>query len=454
MKRQSILALVVFVLVAAPVIAIIWTQIEPQYQARAEVRVRPYIPYLVFKTDENGAIPFYDSFVNTQVSVIRRLEVLQRVLDRKEVQETQWFKKPRIPLVQQLRDNPPTTMERLRNTLTVRPRARTEIIDLSFTDPSANDARIIVNAVLDEYIKYNGETTTASEDNLYRQLTEQYRSLQTQILSLEDNAANISKLLSTGTPQELISGKRLRLDDTKARLSDLQQRIDLLEWDARQAITVDHNDVAVAAAGMMDKQPKYHMDAEWRKRDVEVRTIRYNIASSELESSNPDMIRAQKDLNFAEQLLKLRESQLDEQWRDRPKNVAGAPISIADGSDPNYIKAVIEHQLARAKYEEQLLSEKYSRQQTEFKQLFRNAQLLEKENNALRHKRELFEAVRQRLDQKNMESSVPDPIEVSTRAFAFTKPYKDRRIMFTAIALILGMGIGLCVRFLFRRRAS
>ena len=447
MKRRTILALVVFVLVAAPVIAIIWTLIEPQYQARAEVRVRPIIPRLVFKTDDNGMIPFYESFVNTHVSIIRSQAVFNRVLDRPDVQATQWYKKPRIPLIQRFSDKPPTTLERLGDTLSVLPRSRTEIIDVSFTDPSVKDAKVIVDAVLGEYIKYIGEKTNAEEDKLYRQLNEQYISLQNQIQGQEATTANLSKSLGTETPQELISGKRLRLDGTKARLSDLRQRIVLLQWDARQAGAGDIN-------MPIDKQPKYHVDAEWRKRDVEVRTIRHNIAAGELESTNPDIIRAQKDLNFAEQLLKLRESQLDEQWRDRPKNVAGAPISIADGSDPNYVKAVIEHQLARAKHEEQLLSEQYSRQQAEFKSLFENAQLLERENNALRHKRELFDAVRQRLDQKSIERNIPGPIEVGAPAFASTKPYKDRRIMFTAIALVLGLGIGLCARFLFRRPAS
>jgi uncharacterized protein involved in exopolysaccharide biosynthesis len=445
MKRQSILVLVFFVLVAAPATAIIWTQVVPKYQAKAEVRVRPIIPYLVFKTEDNGMIPFYESFVNTQVSIIRSQAVLQRALDRREIRETQWYKKPQIPLVQGLRDNPPTLIERLQDTLSVKPRPQTEIIDVSFTDPSAKDARIIVDAVLEEYIKYIGEKTNADEDKLFQQLTEQYRSLQNQIQGQERISAQLHESLGTQKPQELISGKRLHLDQTQARLSELQQRIAILEWDTKQAVAGDIN-MAI------EKQPKYHIDAEWRKQDVEVRTIRHNIDVSGLKPTNPDIVRSQKDLAFAEELLKLRESQLDEQWRDRPRNVAGAPTTIDDAGDPNYVKGMIEHQLARAKHEERLLSDQYRRQQAEFKKIFENAQLLEKENNSLLHKRELLNAVRRRLDQKNMERNIPGPIEVM-HASVSSKPYKDRRIMFTAIALVLGLGIGLCVRFLFRRRA-
>jgi len=453
MKRRSILALVVFVLVAAPVIAIIWTLIEPRYQAKGEVRVRPIIPRLVFKTDDNGMIPFYDSFVNTHVSIIRSHTVLQRVLDQREVQQTQWYRKPRIPLLQRFSDKPPTLMERLLDTLSVEPRLQTEIIDVSFTDPSVKDAKVIVDAVLEEYIKYIREKTNAEENKLYQQLNEQYRSLQNQIQSQEKTTAMLLRSLGTDTPQELISGKRLRLDDTQARLSDLRQRIVVLEWDARQA-TTDGSNMVVAVVSMNEKQPKYHVDAEWRQRDIEVRTIRHNIATSLVKPSNPDMIRVHKDLGFAEELLKLREEQLDEQWRDRPKNVVGSPMSIIDASDPNYVTGVIEYQLARAKREEQLLREQYNKQRAEFEQLFQKAQLLEQQNNALQHKRELFDAVRRRRDQKNMERNVPGPIEIGAPAFASTRPYKDHRIIFTAIALVLGLGIGVCVRFLSRRRAS
>ena len=84
--------------------------------------------------------------------------------------------------------------------------------------------------------------------------------------------------------------------------------------------------------------------------------------------------------------------------------------------------------------------------------LFDNAQLLERENNSLQHKRELFDVVRNRLDQKNMERNIPGSIEVSMWAYASSEPYNDRRIMFTAIALVLGLGIGVGTGFLFRRR--
>ena len=464
MRRQSVILLGVLVLVAGGTITVIWTQIVPKYRAKAEVRVRPIIPYLVFRTEDSGMIPLYQSFLNTQVSIMRSLPVLQRVLDQQEIQETQWYKKPPEPLVQRLRGGqaiPP--MERLRDDLFVRPRRGTEIIDVAFITSSADEAKLIVNAVLEQYKKYVGETSDATKDKLYNQLAEQYKSLETEILGRENITAELRKTLGTGTPQELISAKRVRLDDTQARLRELQQSIAVLEWERKDLedlmkrdVAEDSEGAAAGRAGIMEREPKYYRDAEWRKLDVEIRTIRHNIAASEVDPNAPDMVRAQKDLEFAEELLRLRETQLDKERRDQLINANAMQIAtaVADGLSGEEALMLLEHQVTRAKHEEQLLLAEYISQQTEFGELFKSAQLLEKENNTLLHKKGLFAAVQQRLDQRNMERNVPGPIEILTWALAPSEPHKDRRVVFTAMTLVLSLGMSGGFALLRRRRTT
>ena len=438
---------IVSILVAAPMIAAIWTQVVPQYQAKADVRVRPIIPYLVFKTEESGMIPLYSSFVNTQVAIIQSSRVLQRVLENEDVKETRWYKNPSKTLQQKLLGNPPDPpLERLAKNISVRPRKETELIDVSFVDYRTKDARIILSAVLDEYIKHIEEKSDEYEDNQYRLLTEQYTSLQTQIQGQEVTAAKLRESLGTQDPMELVSSKRARLDETQARLSEIQQRIVLLEWEINQAAANDSNEVD---SSIIEKQLKYYEDTEWRQLDANLRALRHNIETSLLKSNHPDAKLMQKELKFREEELKRREEQLDELWRDRPTNMTLAQTNVADVSDPNYVKGMLEHQLARAEQEKQLLTEEYNSQNNEFKKLFADAQLLEKENNSLQQKRELLNVVRQRIDQKNMERNVSaGRIEISTQAYAPSRPYNDRRIVFTAMSLFLGIGLGGGLAFL------
>ena len=157
-----------------------------------------------------------------------------------------------------------------------------------------------------------------------------------------------------------------------------------------------------------------------------------------------------KDLEFAKESRQLRQAQLDEQWKEQPPNmvvIAGAATAM---TAPGYGEGApsLEYQLARAKYEEELLQAELKGQQEEFKKVFESAQALQKENNTVRQKRELFDAVRQRLDQKNVERNVPGAIEILARARTSSAPASDRRKVFTAMALFLGLGMGGGVAFL------
>ena len=445
--------LAVFALVAAPAIAAIWTQVIPQYRARGEVRIQPIIPYLVFRTEDSGMIPLYASFVNTQVSIMRNSTVLQRVLDQPEVQNTQWYKNTRRPLKQRLLGNQAASnMERLRDTLSVGPRRGTEITDVSFMDPSAKDAKIIVDAVLDQYTKYVGEKSDETADKLYRQLIDQHNTLKSDIDGRQKILADLRKSLETANPQELIAARRMRLDDMQVRLTELRDRITLmkLKLEINQANAADSNEVPVAATGV-ESQPDYYADAEWRGLNDSVRAARHQIDTSPLKSKHPGWDRMAEELAYAEESLRLREMQLDRQWRDRAENRVNLSATIIPGVNVDASAegvTSLEQQLLLAEEEEQRRRTEFDKQEKEFQGLFVTAESFEKESAALQERREVFNAVRQRKEQKEMERNVPGSISILSRAAAPSLPYNDRRIVFTAMVLVMGLGMGGGVAFL------
>jgi capsular exopolysaccharide synthesis family protein len=451
MYRFKWTIIAVFILAAAPAVAAIWTQIVPKYRARAELRIRPIIPHLVFRTEDNGMIPLYDSFVNTQVSIMKSLEVLGHVLDQPEVQETEWYKNPKKSLKQQLLGHPtPTNIERLRRDLRVMPRRGTEIMDISFVHTNPEDAKLIVDEVLEQYIQYIGLKSDKEQDALYLKIQEQHRALEEDIKGREATIAELRENLGTASPQDLISMMRLRIEDTKSRISELTKNIEVLEWELAQKNAQDANNVSGEPSVLLaEKQRRYSEDPEWRSRDINVRTIEHQIATSLLQPKHPDRAKAEMDLKFAKELLRLREAQLDQQWADEQKNAEQestapvTPIIIAtDGSGYQDGPRSLEHQLNRAKEELKQLQKDSKQQQADFAESFADAQMLENENNELQHKRDLFKAVQQRLDAKKMEKNVSGTIQVLTNAFAPSTPHNDRRIMLTGMALFLGLCMG------------
>lgn len=467
MLRYKWTIIIIFILVSAPAVALVWTQIIPKYRARAELRIRPSIPRLVFRTDENGAIPFYDSFVNTQVSIIRSPTVLNHVLEHPDVNDTQWLNNPRQSLIQRLRGDTLPPLERLRDALSVRPRRRTEIIDIDFIDPNPSDAKVIVNTVLDQYQKYISIKSDEDDQKLTRQLTEEYNSLKQEIQGKESIITALKESIQTANPQELITSKKILLEETKARLFEIQRTIDLLKRKQKR-LAKDPNDMTLTANA--HRQSRYEEDAEWQKRDIDVRTLEHQIANSGLTSNHSNRVRMQKDLEFAKELRQLREAQLDEvwslqsqdvsgspemvaQWRDQSINVIGDPITVSHTNTPVVAEGStsLEFELEQSEKDKEVLEEYYKSQQNELTELFKTAQMLDNENNDLKHTRELFEAVQERLTQKEMEQKAQEAIatiQVLTPAFAPSEPYSDRRVVFTAMALVMSLGMGGGVAFL------
>jgi capsular exopolysaccharide synthesis family protein len=466
-----------FVLLAAPAVTAIWMFTVLRYTAKGEVRVRPIIPQLVFRTEDNGMIPLYQSFLNTQVSIMRNPTVLGRVLDQPDVQNTVWYKGSDALASVSFLTTPATHMERLREDLSVMPRGQTEIIDVSLTALNPNDAAIIVNAVLDQYLRYAREKTDETSDLVYRKLTEEVESLRGEIEGREKVVGQLNRKLGTTAPDELLSQMRVRLDQAEARLAGLRQEIATLEWQEKDLTAllekITQKEPAEASAdpeaGPVEQQPKYETDEIWRRFYFDVQSAKslIEVEGQRVQEPHPKMIELRKRLKFAEGTLKERKDQLDEQWRTRPPlptpalTMAAATAGPGQAVNPQITTEAdarrelqsVRQRLRLLKYQDQLSAEDVKTQRPNVDQTFESAQSLTKENEAIRHKRELYGAVRTRLDQKTMERNVPGAIDVLTRASPPSAPSGDRRILLTAMALAGALGAGVALAF-FRASTS
>jgi capsular exopolysaccharide synthesis family protein len=448
--------------------------IVPVYTAKAEVRIRPIIPRLVFKTEDNGPIPLYQSFMNTQVSIMRSPTVSQRVLDHRDVQQTEWYKNPPKSLFD---DEAPSSMERLRVSLSASPRPDTEIIDLSFKARNAKDAATIMNAVLDQYISYISEMSSSTRDAIYRQLADQYKFLENEIQGREKVLAKLRQELGTGVPEELVAMKRRSLEDAEGKYRGVYLDMSVAKWRQERLVAtiekikaearkrIEDNEkknepgdraapAGVPATQPAEVQPQYRRDRDWRRMDVQIRTLQHQIksASRDFKPGYPTMVKLAGELKFAEEMLALRQTQLDDDWKNRSKlPTLRAPIAMPGQPviDPQRPEAAYEAKLQTVtaelgllKHQANLLLAAAKKEREDFAEIFQSAQMLEKENEALRHKKRLFNAVRERLDHKEMERNVPGSIEVLTRAMAASKPSGDNRVLLTILFLFGAVVVG------------
>ena len=427
--------LLVTAILAGPPVAGIWAVMKPQYEATGQIRVRPIIPQLVFRTEETGRIPFYASYLNTQVGIVCSPPVLLRTLDLPQVKATAWYNRPAPFWVRK----PRSRLERLASELNVRPRGRTELIDISIRTPVGADSAAIVNGVLEEYVKYATEMSSEGSDKIFHQLADECSALRAEIDHRQDTLSRLRKRLGTGDPEQLVARMRLRLDETEARLTDVRRTLAIARW--KKKILTDRLSDTESSTDQFATASKYCGDPQWDQQYLALRSAehRLDLARQQLGPAHPAMVALVKELEFARRLLREREAQLD-----RLQGLTSGVVAAVDGAQPTLAQQLeaTAAQIALLDYEAKLLAGDLANERSNWESTFDDAQVLANELAAMTQKKQLYEAVRSRLERKAMERKVPGSIEVLAQAVAPAAPTRDRRALLSALTIFVALAAG------------
>lgn len=440
--------LVLAVVLGAPASVVTWRLVIPEYRAGAVVEVSPVIPRLVFKTEDNGLIPLYRQYLNTQVAILRSAEVLNRVLDRADVQKTQWYREP-APVAL---GTPLPPLERLAQALSVGPRRDTQVIDVKVAARRASEAALLANAVVDAYLRVVGESLQQTDRFLGEALDKEYKSLRGEIEGREATISQLRKTLGTGDPEQLLSARRARLEDLEAQRQSMRREVALTLWQIERAQAAAQPPASGESAGSSptaaraNPAPPFDIDAEWRRLSLAAEQARHlvELKQSRLGEANPEMVELRANAELAERLLRQREAQLEQRWAAVASGTLSPDGAMAASVDP---REALSAQLEKLRYQETLLTKDLDAAGEEVRRTAELVQTLTKENDTLRHKRDTYEAVRTRIMQRDLERQVPIAIRRQSDAIAPSQPYNaGRRLMLTALAAAAAAGVaaGVC----------
>ncbi len=214
----------VFLLVVIPLGAGVWFLLGPKYTAVGKIRLRPVIPRMVYQTDENGLIPYYDYYATTQADLIRSPQIIQKALDQPAARETEWFRG--------IYEKTPTLLtDKFLEDLTVQYKPKTEIIEVSMTLDNPRDAAVLVNRLMDEYIRFEKNKTEQTRDVIYQKLTETYDVLQDEIENRQKAARKIRQEVAGGAKEkiQLLSAEEEAIRHKKELAETLRSRLDQKE---------------------------------------------------------------------------------------------------------------------------------------------------------------------------------------------------------------------------------
>jgi len=414
-----------------------------QYTATALLEIFSVVPRLVVDTAETGPISQYERYVQTQADIMRSLPVLQRVLERRDVQQTAWFDEPPAVL-QRWTGSVPQRIERLAEVVVAAPRKRTELLEVAVTTRVPADAALLANALLDEYLKFARERFSEKDRALFDALTEEQTKLAAEIRFLEQVVAEARRELLSPSPDQLIAQRRIRLDQYEADLRRLELDMDVARRELAELEQTLASQPADETGG--PAVVRYQNDSEWRRlygqlKDAE---LRLSTAAAQFGESHPTMVRLQQALESAQTLLEERQQELAE------ATAAGLPIALSPSenapgtSDPVTLRNQLRlWELRRARVQQEVDELRES-----FQSDFSVAERLRQKTDELQYHKDRLAAVVKRLEELAEKTKVPASIRTISRAVAPSAP-KDNKQMKLSIAAVIGaLGAGLACAYM------
>lgn len=429
----------VFLVLSGGGLAAVWTLLEPQYRAEAVLQVRSQIPRLISRTEETGPIPQYQQYLQSQVAIIENTRVLERVLDRSDVQQTWWYRRPPSPLDQAL-SRVRTPLMRLRDALEARAIPGTELIEVGVVAGGPRDAQTLANAVLSEYLSFVNQRFSREDKQRIDALNQERQSLMAEKSFLSRKLSDARSDLRTASPGQLMAQRRLRLDELESELAQLNLDIAVLE---EQVALQEDAAASQPSEGAVTGDMQYEEDDQWRRLRDELRTAEHEHKqlAQRFGPRSDVIVNAQASVELARKKLRERETQLDKFLAMGFTPVAHSNDNVDASTSPLALQRKLRLLNVRKGHLEQYVKQL----RNTFEGEFVAAEALQTDAEKLDETKGRLALVERRLNELDEKRQLPASIYPIAEAGAPSEPFRDRRIKFSlavlAGALLAGAGL-------------
>jgi capsular exopolysaccharide synthesis family protein len=427
--RRWYIVLITFLVICAIGIPAVWLLVKPKYAAIAAIRVAPIIPSILFSDKESEVvIPMYTNYVNTQADLIKSDQVLQRVADDLVDKKLVFFKDVANP-VAKLRD---ALMD---EDITAGADRNSELVKITMTSRNPIEAAQIVDAFVKAYMAIEvlkeaqgGDQKLAVLENEQTVLTDKLERLRQTIHQMAEEYGSTAL-----TDRQEIMLKRIA--DIQTELTKIQTRKITLE--AQQQL------------GQQEISPDklFKMRYEFINTDPMVQVLASNItqldqglivAKQTLAPTNPELQRKAE-------LLEALKARLEEKRQEVGKTF--------DEMMSKELAKNREEQLANGKAEleqiadyEKRLQDMLAKESTDAIELGRKHLAIRDQQEQLDLTKELYDTVRRRIQELEMERKRPARISIAYNANIV--PVPNKRIKYTAALIFASLAAGCFLAFL------
>ena len=409
---RSILAC--FVAFSAISVAGIWASMPIHYKATAKVEVSPIVPQLLSDGRTDMFQP-YESYRFSQVDHVKGIEVLNAALSQQAVRATDWYQAAPETLLERLvsylgiRERRPP-LERLADAITAEAPKGNQHIYVSMSASTPGDAKLILDAIVAEYLKFANRRDSDAELEKSRALQNEIGIRQRDLTALQEQAGDLRTRLGTGSPAELLNQRKVRLDQLEGQLLTVNAKYEI-------ALRAPAGE-ATSQPALTTSAPSFAADEEWRRLHQAVTTARLGLeaSASTLGTQHAQVSKLRKLLEGYEAELKRYEE---------ARTAGGAAGAVVAGTNA--------HDLA---VEKEVLEQTLAKEKKDFEDIFRDAEALNKLTESSNQLTETLGVLKRKLDCIETNRQVAGRI-ATFAAYEASTPEKDRRWPLT-IAAILG----------------
>ncbi|MBJ42288.1 MAG: hypothetical protein CMJ80_03170 [Planctomycetaceae bacterium] len=260
---------------------------RPEYRASAMLLVRHLQPYVAFRDETHVQHDPPLRFVLTQIEMLRDPRVLGAALERPEIAELPELRRRRDPIRWLGRKG-----------LKIAPMGESEFLELAFEGPDPNAASMIVNAVVDAYMKVVSENTIVRANRIKGVLETEVAARQSHIKMLQSNIRELQAQLIAKEPS--LAASRFGPTDVVIRdhpLSDAQESLgrakvqeDMLET---QVELLDHQ----IAEGVVLSEVLVDREVD-RRPEVQAAIAAINQKRASLDQLKPALVNGEQNARY------------------------------------------------------------------------------------------------------------------------------------------------------------
>ena len=207
-RRRWFPAVFLGIVLAAAAAVAVWFLYIPQYTATALIRVAASSQSVLFPANDRGGASF-DIYKATQLEYLRSRFVLVAALRQPEV--------ARLPSIQEQLD----PVQWVAQNLNVRFPGNSEFMNVSFSSPRAEETAVLVNAIVDAYMREVVDTEQRERRERLSELDQLYAEKESELRKLENDLKALSQQLETGDSQALSLKQQITLQQFSTYRSEL-----------------------------------------------------------------------------------------------------------------------------------------------------------------------------------------------------------------------------------------